>query len=507
MSARSAKRERKNASTAASKCYVVPPSARGWVHAYSVTATSMLNRRKAILDYLQGAVWVLPTFGVAIGLGSGAVLSMIPVKSGTLIDKLMFQGTPGDARGVLIVVSATMITTIGIVFSLTVLSLQIASSQFSVRLLRTFLRDVPNQVVLAIFACTFAYSTGGLHTVGEHRDGGAFIPKVAVTGSLALAFVSIAALIYFLHHLMHSIQIDTIMDKVRLRTLGLVDQLYPESDTADRQVETPPSPPADAVPLLAPHSGYLQTVDVDDIAELAAASRYTALLVTFVGDYVTAGGLLGWCRRRGTAPGAPGSDFPQRCLRHVHIGFERTLQQDIRFGLRQMVDIALRALSPALNDPYTAIQVVHHLSAVESVLASRALPDDVRRDRAGELLFWLPYPSFATYLHVGCAQIRRYGSREPLVLTALLQLLSAVAQNCVDPSRRVAVQTQIALVVRAAQREFADESDRAMVLGAAARATEVVERPGTLAPPPSTFGQVAAAQAAASTIRSADRDG
>ncbi|CNL58486.1 Conserved membrane protein of uncharacterised function [Mycobacterium tuberculosis] len=93
------------------------------------------------------------------------------------------------------------------------------------------------------------------------------------------------------------------------------------------------------------------------------------------------------------------------------------------------------------------------------------------------------------------------------MLTALLQLLSAVAQNCVDPSRRVAVQTQIALVVRAAQREFADESDRAMVLGAAARATEVVERPGTLAPPPSTFGQVAAAQAAASTIRSADRDG
>lgn len=111
----------------------------------------MLNRRKAILDYLQGAVWVLPTFGVAIGLGSGAVLSMIPVKSGTLIDKLMFQGTPGDARGVLIVVSATMITTIGIVFSLTVLSLQIASSQFSVRLLRTFLRDVPNQVVLASY--------------------------------------------------------------------------------------------------------------------------------------------------------------------------------------------------------------------------------------------------------------------------------------------------------------------------------------------------------------------
>lgn len=209
----------------------------------------------------------------------------------------------------------------------------------------------------------------------------------------------------------------------------------------------------------------------------------------------------------GTTPAAPEHDFARRCLRHAHVGFERTLQQDVRFGLRQLVDIALRALSPAINDPYTAIQVVHHLSAVESVLASRALPDDVRRDSAGELLVWLPYPGFATYLHVGCAQIRRYGSREPLVLAALLQLLSAVAQNCVDPARRVAVQTQIALVVRVAQRELTDESDRAMVVGAAARATEVVERPGTLAPPASAFGQVAAAQAAVSTITATQHGG
>ncbi|KZS80547.1 MULTISPECIES: DUF2254 domain-containing protein [Mycobacterium] len=472
-----------------------------------MTATSLLSRRSVIRDYLQGAVWVLPTLGIVFGLAAGATLSLIPVKSGSLIDKLMFQGTAGDARGVLIVVSATMITTIGIVFSLTVLSLQIASSQFSVRLLRTFLRDVSNQVVLAIFACTFAYSTGGLHTVGEHASGGAFVPKVAVTGSLALAFVSFAALIYFLHHLMHSIQIDTIMEKVRLRTLGLIDEMYPDPDTPDRQPETPPKPPAGAVPLLAPQSGYLQTVDIDEIAESAAASGHTVELVAFVGDYVTAGGLLGWCWRRSAKPGPPASDFTQHCLRFVHIGFERTLQQDVRFGLRQLVDIALRALSPAVNDPYTAIQVVHHLSAVESVLASRALPHDVRRDGSGELLVWLPYPGFAAYLHVGCAQIRRYGSREPLVLAALLQLLSAVAQNCVDPSRRAAVQTQIALVVRAARRDLAEESDQAMVVSAAARASEVAEKPGTLAPPSSVFGQVAAAQAAASTIRAADKGG
>lgn len=161
-----------------------------------------------------------------------------------------------------------------------------------------------------------------------------------------------------------------------------------------------------------------------------------------------------------------------------------------------MVDMRCGRCRPAVNDPYTGVQVVHHVSAVEVVLASRAIHDDVRRDGSGAVLVWLPYPGFATYLHVGCSQIRRYGAREPLVLAALLQLLCAAAQNCVDTTRRKAVTTEIDLVVRVAERELAEKSDRAMVAGAAARAKEMVERPGTLAPPPSAFGQVAAVMAA-----------
>ena len=115
------------------------------------------------------------------------------------------------------------------------------------------------------------------------------------------------------------------------------------------------------------------------------------------------------------------------------------------------------------------------------------------------MLVWLPYPGFATYLHVACSQIRRYGAKEPLVLAALLQLLSAVAQNCVDPDRRKAVKTQIELVVRFAERELPEKSDRAVIASAAALATEVVDKPGSLAPPPSAFGQVAAAAAAQDT--------
>jgi uncharacterized membrane protein len=460
-----------------------------------VVRSGLLSRRSIVREYVHGAVWVLPTLGIVLGIAAGAGLSTIRVTPGSLVDNLVFQGTADDARQVLTVVSATMITTTGIVFSLTVVSLQIASSQFSVRLLRTFLRDIPNQVVLAVFICTFAYSTGGLYTVGQRVSGDPFVPQVAVSGSLVLAFASTAALVYFLHHLMHSIQIDSIMENGQLRTLALVNELFPQPDTPDTTPEERPQPPAKAVALLAPRSGYLQTVDVDAVADQAAPSGHAVLLVTFVGDYVTAGTILGWCWRRvGEEP--PDPDVMQRCLRHIHIGFERTLQQDVRFGLRQLVDIALRALSPAINDPYTAIQVVHHVSAVEVVLASRALPDDVRRNSAGELLVWLPYPGFAAYLHVSCAQIRRYGAKEPLVLAALLQLLSAVAQNCVDPSRRAAVRAQIDLVVRAGERELTEETDRAMLLRAAACAIEVAECPGTPAPPPSAFGMVAAATAA-----------
>ena len=143
--------------------------------------------------------------------------------------------------------------------------------------------------------------------------------------------------------------------------------------------------------------------------------------------------------------------------------------------------------------------MVHHVSAIQSVLASRALTDDVRRNSSGQVLVWLPYPGFETYLHVGCAQIRRYGSHEPMVLAAILQMLSAVAQDCVGESRRAAVKAQIDLVVRAAERELAEESDRAMVAG-------VVQRPGTLAPPASAFGMAAAAAAAASSCEDKDRE-
>ena len=153
---------------------------------------SLLGRRRVIQDYLAGALWVLPTLAVVVFLAAGAALSGVEVDEGSRLAMLAFQGTADDARSLLIAVSSTMITVTGLVFALTIVALQIASGQYSPRLLRNFMRDRGTQLVLSIYVGAFADSTAGLYTVGV-RGGGqeAFVPRLAVSGSLALAVASV----------------------------------------------------------------------------------------------------------------------------------------------------------------------------------------------------------------------------------------------------------------------------------------------------------------------------
>ena len=154
-------------------------------------------RRRVVSDWVRGALWVLPTASVVVFLLAGAVLSRVQVEEGSPLAALAFQGTAEDARSLLIVVSSTMITVTGLVFALTIVALQIASGQYSPRLLRNFMRDRGTQLVLSIFVGAFAYSTAGLYTVGVQGSGQeAFVPRLAVSGSLALAWPRGAALLH-----------------------------------------------------------------------------------------------------------------------------------------------------------------------------------------------------------------------------------------------------------------------------------------------------------------------
>jgi uncharacterized membrane protein len=408
--------------------------------------------RGMLREYVRGSLWVLPTLSVLAALAAGAALSSVSVGSRS---PLAFQGTPDDARTLLFGITGTMITIIALLLGLTVVALQLSSTQFSPRLLRNFLRDRPNQVVLSAFVATFAYSAAGLYTVGVSAGNRtASYPRLAVSGALVLLFLSLGLLVYFADHLVHSIQVDAIMEAVQCNTLAVIrDGLLTGGQ------EAPAAVPAWAVPVASRRSGYVQAVHPGTLLPHVARHGVCLRLRLRVGEHVVAGTTLAWVWRPSSSDPAPDPRDLTRVLdAGVRIGFERTLEQDAAFGIRQLVDVACKALSPAVNDPYTAVQAVDHLSVIFCALARQPLGPHVARDGQGVVI--VPARRFGDYLAVMCGLIRRYGAGEPTVAHALLRLLgncAAVAGD--DPERYAAIEEQARIIVSDAEREVAQPAD------------------------------------------------
>jgi uncharacterized membrane protein len=420
-----------------------------------------LMRRGALKEYVAGALWVLPTACGVAALAAGYALAQVQVGPHSRLGALAFQGTADDARSLLITIASTVVTVIALVLGLTVVALQLSSTQFSPRLLRNFLRDRSTQGVLSIFLATFAYSAAGLYTVGVASGSRVqTYPRLAVSGAMLLLFVSLAAVVFYANHLAHSIQIDAIARKVEQGTLAVVRTLPEGLDEF-----AVPEPPTWAVPLPAPTSGYLQMAHLGDLVRLAVEYDVCLQIRRRVGEHVVAGTTLAWAWRQDAdqPPPDPAALAPA-VQAAVRVGFERTMEQDAAFGIRQLVDIACKALSPAVNDPYTAVQATDHLSVIFCSLATRPLGPAVASDPGTRCTVAVPGRAFGDYLSTMCGLIRRYGASEPTVSMALLRLL----ENCAevvpdDQARRVAISRQAALVLEDAEREIANPADAAPV--------------------------------------------
>jgi uncharacterized membrane protein len=433
-------------------------------------------RRDALSEYVRGSLWVLPTLSVLAALAAGSLLSEISIGPHS---PLAFQGTPDDARTLLIGIAGTMVTVIALLLGLTVVALQLSSTQYSPRLLRNFLRDRPNQVVLSVFVATFAYSAAGLYTVGVSGGSrtGTF-PRLAVSGALVLLFVSLGLLVYFADHLVHSLQVDAIMRVVERGTLAVIaDGLLPGTPDA-------PEVPEWATPIAAQRSGYVQSVRPGRLLAEAAGHEVCLRLRPRVGEHVVAGTTLAWIWRASPRDPAPDPRAFLPVLREgVRIGFERTLEQDAALGIRQLVDVACKALSPAVNDPYTAVQAVDHLSVIFCALAQRPLGNHVVRDGKGAVI--VPGRRFPEYLATMMGLIRRYGAGEPTVAHALLRLLgscAAVAGD--DPERCAAIEEQARIVIADAEREVAQPLDLALAHAEAEAVRQLVAGHGPASGPP-----------------------
>jgi len=421
---------------------------------------------------MRSSFWFVPAVIVlgAVGLATGLIALDATVE--LHVDKkwpLLFGAGAAGSRGLLTAVASSMITVAGVVFSITIVALSLTSSQYTSRVLRNFMRDPMNQVVLGVFVGIFAYCLVVLRTI-RGGDEGAFVPSLAVLGGLALAFVGIAFLIYFIHHISLSIQASSIIAAAAEETIAAVDHLFPKGlgDNADDVVGDPAVPLADHAwsAVGAPKTGYVESVDEDALLAFARKHGTIVRMERGIGEFVVEDAPLASL----AIPGGPDEDSAAELTGIYVISRQRTVQQDASFGIRQIVDVAVKALSPGVNDTTTAVMCIDYLGAILARLAVREIPTPFRLDE-GELRVIARGPSFESLLAEAFNQIRQNADGNVAVLLAILGALEVIAGRTRDDKRLRAVARHVGLIAHVARRSIPSLPDREGIEAALERHT------------------------------------
>jgi uncharacterized membrane protein len=413
----------------------------------------------------QQSLWFLP----AVITAGSVVLALVMVR----LDQELalspgghytwaFGGGASGARGVLAAIAGSIITVTGTVFSITIVALQLASSQFSPRLLRTFTSDRGVQTVLGVFVGTFTYCLLVLRSVrSELEDGAAFVPAVSVTGGVALALLSIGFLIFYIHHVARSIQVATIAERVTRDTSRLVDVIWSPDDpreVTDNRTNRLILPTGTRATITADHSGYLQRIVLDGLFGLGDGDAMTIRIEPCVGDFALAGMPLAsvW-------PPSACTDQVRDAVRGAcQLGRERTLAEDVEFGLQQLADIAIKALSPGINDPTTATICIDRLGELLGRIVQREQPESFQTRPNVPIAVIVSPPSVARLLDTAFAQVRHYGAGDAIVMAHLLKILGNLATLAL-PVHRSIITNQASLTLAEANERLHLAADRERV--------------------------------------------
>jgi uncharacterized membrane protein len=383
-------------------------------------------------DSLHSSYWFVPALMAlgAVALAFG-FLNLDRVLQSGWIDRLswIYTGGPEGARALLSTVAGSMITVTGTIFSITIIALQLASSNFGPRLLRNFMQDTGNQVVLGTFVATFIYCLVVLRTI-RGEDNELFIPKLSVTFGLLLAVVSIGVLIYFFHHASTVIQVSHVIQQVSHDLNKAIDRLFPEPVGQSLPQfqpigEIPLNFDAESAPVPSTHTGYLQLIDEKQLLKLATQHNLLIRLSVRPGQFVVEGGEIvrSW-------PAKSVNPALVEQLNHTFIfGGERTEQQDVEFPINQLVEIGIRAISPAVNDPFTALRCIDYLTAGLCRLAEREFPSPYRYDKEKVLRVIAYSYRFSDLVDAAFNQIRQYGKSDVAVILRLLGAIATIADR------------------------------------------------------------------------------
>ncbi len=427
----------------------------------------MKARLGKVMNALGASLWFLPSLLALLGIVAAFGLIELdrrlePASSG--VAALLFQGGPEGARAVLSAIASSMMTVTGVTFSITVVSLTLAAQQYTPRVLRQFAADRGNQVVLGTFIATFIYSLLVLRVV-RADDAGRFVPHLAVTGGVLLAVASLALLIYFIHHVAAMIQPSNIIRRIAQTTLELIDNLFPEPLGEGAPLEEVPDEKIPdglgrGVPIPMGQTGYLQAVDEDALMKLAREEDLLIRLERRVGDYVIRGMLLAtvWPHQQARPDLV---DCVNGCFA---FGRDRTMQQDPEYGVLQLSDIGVKALSPGINDPTTAMTSLDFLGALLHQFGGRRIPSPYRKDEDGTLRVIARGTDFERMADLAFSQIRHYGEQDAEVTLQLLRTLCAIAPAVrYHPDRREVLRRHLEEVRAGMERSIQSPAKRRQV--------------------------------------------
>jgi uncharacterized membrane protein len=437
----------------------------------------MKRRGERIRDALRTQLWPVPAVAVVLSVGLGIFLPRLDAAVDDNLPPattaLLFGGGPEAARSVLEAISGSLITVTSLTFSLTVVTLQLASSQFSPRLLRTFTRDRFVHVTLALFLSTFVFALTVLRSVRTEQDeGGPFVPEISVTVSFVLSLASVMGLVLFLAHLTREIRVETMMRNVHGETTVTIERIFPAAAPSQSQE---PGPGPGSIPITSARSGFLTSVDEEALLQAAQEAGTVVRIEREPGSSLIEGVPFAraWKLESGGAPGAgePSAEEAAALGKLVNeavaTGFERTNVQDVAFGFRQLVDVAARALSPGINDPTTAVHVLGHLSSLLCCLVDRSPGPRMMTDGGGRVRVVLMLPGVEELLDLAVIQPRLYGAKDPMVATRLLELLREVAWCDKDHRYRAAVALQLDQLRRAIDAASFEQAEHTRLMQAA----------------------------------------
>lgn len=427
-----------------------------------------MHNLRNLLENLRSSLWFVPTLFV-----TGAVvlaMALVEMDSYLIRERLteqwprLFGAGAEGSRGLLGAIAGSMITVAGVTFSITVVALALASAQYTSRILRNFMRDRANQAVLGVFVGVFAYCLVVLRTI-RGDDESAFVPSVSVLVAILLAFAAIGFLIFFIHHIAASIQATSIIEGVTAETLNAIDRLFP-AQVGEAAVErTGVGTLADRAALTwvtipACRTGYIRSIDAEALFEVAREQGMVVRMEKGIGEFVIEDSPLA-----SVAGKQPDEESIRKLNAAYTVGRDRTVQQDAAYGIRQIVDVALKALSPGINDTTTAINCVDFLGAILARLAARPIETPDRSD-GSQLRLIACGPTFAGLLAEAFDQIRQNAEGNVAVLVRLLQVLEIVARRTTDTRRHQALRGQKGLIAETAERSVPSAHDRATIRAA-----------------------------------------